>query len=681
LPPASRLPLWPAALLVVAALCAWSNSYGGPFVFDDGPSIVDNPTILRLWPPDWLHPPGDVGETVGGRPLVNFTLAVNFALGGPSVRGYHVMNLVIHVLAGLTLLGLARRTLALPRFPERVRGAATPLATTIAGLWMLHPLQTSAVTYVIQRAEALAGLWVLLTLYALVRAAAPASAARPAVRRRWSALAVLACWLGAATKETAAAAPILALLWDGLLLSGSFREALRARGRLHAALAASWLLMAALVVPNFGRGGTVGPASRVGVWPYLLTQCMALARYLGLAFWPRPLVFDYGTSTVRTLSAVLPQAILVVALLGATVVALGRRWAAALLGAWFFLILAPSSSVVPVATQTMAEHRMYLPLAAVVAGTVLVLHRAMGWRAFALLAAAGVALGAATWTRNQDYRTEERLWQDTIAKYPENARIYGNAGHVFLRQGRPQDALPLLQHAVELDPHLVSAKSNYGNALREVGRVDEAVATLREVVAEEPEYANGRVALGTALAQVGQVDEAMREYREAMRIAPDTILIRTNLGAMLIDRGETAEALELLRAALVRAPLVAEVRLHLGRALVKSGQPAEGIADLREAVRLKPALPTAHFELAQALVQAGDLAGAIEEFRADLALDGSQVHVRNNLANALVRSGRIPEAIGEYEAVLRAEPDNAAVRHNLDYALQLQRGGAGGAGR
>ena len=154
-----------AALLIVAALAAWANSFRGPFIFDDLPAIVENTTIRTLALPDALAPP-HTGQPANGRPLVNFSFALNWAVGGADVRGYHVLNLAIHALAALALFGVVRRTLRSRPLAAKFAADATPLAFALAALWMLHPLQTESVTYIAQRAESLAGLCLLLTLYA-----------------------------------------------------------------------------------------------------------------------------------------------------------------------------------------------------------------------------------------------------------------------------------------------------------------------------------------------------------------------------------------------------------------------------------------------------------------------------------------------------------------------------------
>jgi hypothetical protein len=247
-----------------------------------------------------------------GRPILNLSLALNYALGGANVRGYHVFNLAIHVLAALTLMGIVRRTLLLPSMrgamlpsseawlgPSMVarhaseNGSMAPyLAGAVAMLWALHPLQTESVTYVIQRAESLMGLFYLLTLYCVIRSSSSGSAL-------WPLAAVLSCAMGMATKEVMVTVPVIVLLYDRTFLAGSFAGALRKRWGLYAALAACWAVLFCLMVHAGSRGESAGFGARdvPGWWPYAQTQCWAILKYLLLTLWPAGLCLDYGTST------------------------------------------------------------------------------------------------------------------------------------------------------------------------------------------------------------------------------------------------------------------------------------------------------------------------------------------------------------------------------------------------
>jgi hypothetical protein len=172
----TRAAPWPTAIVVAVfaalALLAYHNTFSVPFVFDDIPTIQENASIRSLAAlGEVLMPNQAGGVTTSGRPVVNLSFALNYALSGYRVWTYHVVNLAIHFGAALCLFGLVRRTLRTPRLVARFGDAADVLALGIAGLWLLHPLQTESVTYIVQRAESLVSLFYLLTLYAFVRGA------------------------------------------------------------------------------------------------------------------------------------------------------------------------------------------------------------------------------------------------------------------------------------------------------------------------------------------------------------------------------------------------------------------------------------------------------------------------------------------------------------------------------
>jgi hypothetical protein len=338
-----------AGVILAAVFAAYFNSFAGPFVYDDLPSITDNRTIRQLWPMGPALTPPAGGLAVSGRPIVNYYLAINYAISGQEVWSYHAVNLGIQVLAALALFGVVRRTLGRVLAGGHARDPAL-LALAASLLWALHPLQTESVTYIIQRAESLMGFFYLFTLYCFVRGWE--AGADSAARRLWYALSISACLLGMATKEVMVTAPLIVLLYDRIFLAGSFREALRQRCRIYLCLAGTWLLLAYLMAGTGGRGGTVGFSASVSWEDYALSQLQAVAHYLRLAVWPRPLVIDYGLVTERPPPAKLALAASILALLAAaTACALWRCPKLAFLGLCFFLILAPSSSVVPIVTE------------------------------------------------------------------------------------------------------------------------------------------------------------------------------------------------------------------------------------------------------------------------------------------------------------------------------------------
>ena len=360
-----------AAFMACAAVLVYLGSFTVPFLFDDGPAILENESIRDLLKiGDVLWPDLEGGVTTSGRPVLNLSFAINHALGGYDPVGYHAMNLAIHYLAALALFGIVRRTMC------RVAGDATCerafwMAASVAILWMLHPMQTSAVTYLSQRAESLCGLFYLVTVYTFARSTASTRSAW------WLGASIVACALGMGTKEVMVSAPLIVLLYDRTFVSGTFAKAWACRKTYYTLLALTWLLLVALAFATPGRGTTAGFETVVTPWTYLLTQCAAITHYLRLVFWPHPLVFDYGTATIGSLGSVWWQALLLIGLAGVLLWALIKRPAMGFLGAWLFALLAPSSSLVPVASQSVAEHRMYLPVAAVLVTAVGVMERCL----------------------------------------------------------------------------------------------------------------------------------------------------------------------------------------------------------------------------------------------------------------------------------------------------------------
>ncbi len=613
-------------IIAFAALVAYHNCFTVPFILDDVPSVIENPKIRHLWPIGDALSPSKV-SLVGGRPLVNLSFTLNYALGAWNVWGYHALNLAIHVLAGLTLFGIVRRTLLLPSLRERFSPSAVRLALAVAVLWTVHPLQTEAVTYISQRCESLMGLFYLQTLYCFVRGVDSRRCSG------WFMLSIGACLLGMATKEVMVTAPLMVLLYDRTFVSGSFRDAWTQHRRLYLALASTWLLLGWLMVGLHYRG--VGYGYGIPWWASALTESRAVVHYLSLALWPHPLVFDYGDDVTIWhawhVADVVPYALIAAVLGVAVLLEFRRQPSLGFVGVWFFLILAPVSSVVPVAGQPMAEHRMYLPLAAVVALGVLAIDTLLGRRSGAVFLALAVGLGSLAIRRNQDYRSELSIWTDTLAKCPDNARAHYNLGSLLYQQGETPEAIAHFERALRISSDYAEAHYNLGLALARLGRLSEAVGQWEQAVRIKPDYAEAHNNLAAALPRLSRLPEAVQHGEQALRIHPDDPEAHNNLGVVLAQLGRMQEAVGHWEQALRIKSDYAEAHVNWALALVKMGRPNDAIRHYEEALRLRP--------------------------------DDVQTHY--NLGIALEKAGRVPEALQHYEQALRLRPDLTAARNAL----------------
>jgi tetratricopeptide (TPR) repeat protein len=482
-------------LLVIVGAGAYANSLGGPFVFDDILGIEQNPSIHSL--AGSLAPPDS--QITAGRPVANFTFAVNYAIHGLAVPGYHLLNIAIHVLAALVLFDVVRLTLCRRPLDESFAAAANPLALAAALLWLVHPIQTECVDYLSQRSALLMGLFFLLTLDTAIRADG-------ATRTGWAMASVLCCGLGMASKEVMVAAPVMVIAYDWAFRSEPLAQLLRRRSRLYLGLASTWTILLLL-----GLGGvrfhSTGFSFGVGPVSWALVQCRMVLHYFELCVWPHPLNFDYGMFRAVGFAELAPWVAAMAILLAGTAILVLRRPRIGFCPAWCFVILAPTSSILPLVSEVGAERRMYLPLAglvalAVVGGYAIVRrldhrHALAGWViAMSLIA---VPLFVQTVRRNTVYADRVSIWQSAVEVMPDNPRAHVNLANALRNdRGDLRGAEAHYRTAVRLHPRHALAHTNLGSVLAITGRLDEAADEFNRALEIDPGMGPARLYLARA---------------------------------------------------------------------------------------------------------------------------------------------------------------------------------------
>jgi protein O-mannosyl-transferase len=583
---------WIALALVAATAFAYAPALRAPFVMDDAETIGASAT--------WQSPPG---SPTSGRPLVLATLAVNYAVNralgvdqrrdpdGPNKAvGYRLFNLLVHLLTGALLFGVIRRAMREKTVGEEWRVAADGVAGAVCALWLLHPIQSEVINYIVQRSEAMASLFYLGTLYASIRA----WDADDSARVPWYAVAVASCALGMLTKEIVITVPLAVMLYDRAFRLPTWRALLTPGGGRGWFYTALWFaaLGTFAVIAAGARGDTAGFGG-IAWDSYLYTQCWAIAHYLRLVVWPSPLAIDYGFNAIHGASGVAGAALLV-AFAVATVVAWTRvprfGWFA-FCGSMFFMVLAPSSSVVPVTSEVAAERRIYLVLAIVLLFVVLAAERLRQRMKLVLsvpIVIAGVGALAALLTvttaaRSAVYRSNESLWRSAVRATPGNPRALGNLGWalyklpvpdlpaadsmfrlamaadttchfgclqfaaVLAKEGKLADAVPLLERELTIarGSGVPLSERALGLVLMKMGDDKRAVPYLEDVARQFPTM-DHVVVLGVAYLSAGRRDDALGVFKSVARLDGGSVQMQ-HLSARLIDAAPHAEALESLR--------------------------------------------------------------------------------------------------------------------------------------
>ena len=626
---------WLLPLVLAAGALVYLHTLSAPFIFDDTAAITANPHIKQLWPlTQSLTAPAQT--SVAGRPVANLSLAINYTLGGLNVRGYHIFNLVLHLLSAALLFAIVRRTLSCKRFGDKYRDFADPLALIVTAIWTLHPLHTETIIYVIQRTELLMALFYLLTLYGSIRALT--------ARRSWpwQALAVAACALGMASKEVMVSAPLAVLLYDRVFQYHSFRAAFRQRLLFYLALLLTWILLAALMISG-PRSDSIGFAHGISAVDYLQTQAGVILRYLRLAFWPHPLSISYDDWPIihSVTKALLPFTIITL-LLGVSTWALLRRRPTGLLGLWFFMLLAPTSSCVPIISEIAAERRMYLPLIVPIVICVIACHRLLHrvgrnhsrrkWALGTVSVAIVTLLAGLTFARGRDYSSAISIWRDTVEKRPRNALAHTNLGNALYNSGDALDAIQQYETSLEIESDNARTHYNLANALAAQDRLIAAIEHYDAALRLTPDYPDAHYNRGIALSRLGRVDEAIAAFHATLELAPNHIGACNNLGLAHVQKQEYESALEAYRRAL----------------------------------KIDENSTIARRNLADALLDLGRLEAAEVEYRRVLELNPEHVGAHCNLGIALALQNRRPEAIEQLRAALRLDPNNRGAQRALN---------------
>jgi len=525
-------------IIVAAGVLAYGNSFYGVFLLDDNSSIVNRPDIRQLWPP-----------ILGLRFVVDLTLKINYLIAGVRTADYHAVNLLIHILAALTLYGIVRRTV----MPFLSQGAsADDRASWIAGItsaiWAVHPLQTESVTYICQRYESMMGLFLFLSLYCLIRGS---KGLKP---RLWYNLSIVACVLGMGCKEGMIIAPLIILFYDRIILVSSWRELLALRWKVHLALFLSCGVVAVLfvldLVRSYESGRTFAMLPHIPSMVYFQTQLGVIAHYLKLAYYPVSLCIDYGWPAARDWHSVMLPGLLVGSLLVITLTAVMRRSPFGFAGIWFFVTLLPNSSFFPIEDFAF-EHRMYLPLAAVifltVAGAAFLQQRlkslfpAGSWK---VLDIAGIViivgvlgtLADLTHRRNEVYASEEAMWRDVVAKRPLNMRARNNLAVALSKAGLADEAIEEYDRLLLMIPQDRRKQMENGS-----------IVVTGSFVASSFEYQYFRANANKGLLlwlNKGNADAAIRCYIMALRVAPLNAGVREKIKSVLRSKGVREQNLD-----------------------------------------------------------------------------------------------------------------------------------------
>ncbi len=539
---ARRRALLVAGAIALLAALPYGNALDGGFVFDDVGVIRDNPMVQRDPPLALFVTPYQPGALY--RPLTMLTYVANARLD-PAPRGFHALNIALHVAVSLALYALALRLLHAPL-----------AAGAVAALFAVHPIHTEAVTGIVGRAELLAALASLLALLAFARAHAATGARRTA----WLGASLLAVAAGLLSKESAfTVIGLIAVLHWWLDRAASWRRHLVALIP-YLAVGVAYLGLRLALLGSLGLPEPPpmldNPLAHVDAATRWRTALVVLWDYLALLVAPLRLSADYSFAQEplrETWSD--PRVLAALALLGglaAGALLAARRAPVLTIAAalWAVPLALTANLLFPIGTIK-AERLLYLPSAGICLAAGWLLWRWHARRPRAAAAVFGVVLAllaARTWVRNADWRDERRLYAAAVAVAPDSAKAHHNLAAVLQREGDSAAALAHFTRALELYPAYASAAFGIGHVHATRGADAAARHWFEEALHRDERLTLAHLQLGLLHQRRGAPDAAEAAFHAGLRHAPDDPLLLVNLAAVRLARGDAAGA----RAALAR---------------------------------------------------------------------------------------------------------------------------------
>jgi tetratricopeptide (TPR) repeat protein len=655
-----RRPVFHLVLIALLGLLVYSNTFDVPFVFDDEPNIIENHYIRDL--SNFLAEPSREGvdsstyDLLARRIAGYFTFALNYRAHGFDVRGYHAVNMAIHILTALLVYTLVKLTFRVPFMESSTLKEKAGYVALFSGLlFICHPVQTQAVTYIVQRFASLAAMFYLLciVLYVKWRLWSTVRSSEFGVRRRHGhiyLLSLLSCVLAMKTKETAFTLPLAVLVYEVMFFRGKTKWRL-----LYLTPFFLTMLIIPLNIVDAGRslgemisevGETTRLLTEISRLEYVFTEFRVVTNYIRLLFLPVNQNLDYDYPLYRSFFElpVLLSFLFLLSILGFGIYLLYRSRVTrhalrvpAFGVFWFFLTLSVESSVIPI-VDVIFEHRVYLPsmgaLIAMVSGAFLFANRLSdkGRRAALVVSIAVVlALSGAAYARNAVWGSEVSLWEDVVRKSPQKARAHSNLGKAYNGAGMTDKAIAHLLTAIRLDPELYIAHNALGNAYSAKGLTDRAIGQYKICLRLKPDFAIAHNNLGHVYQYKGMLDKAIEHYRTATELKPSDPTSYYNLGNVYQSRGLMDNAIQLYHIALKVAPNYAEVHSNLGVAYLSKGMADKAIEHYLTALELKPDCAEAHFNLGLVYFQQGLTKKARGEFLEALRIDPGYSKARESL--------------------------------------------------
>ena len=675
--------LYAIAIISVLGVILYSNSFDCSFQFDDEATILYNDSmqditdVKSIWDFYFL-------KTASTRFLGLYSFALNYYFNQTNVFGYHLVNLLIHISSALFVWWLVLLILSTPVMKTKeISNQKELLALGAALFFVSHPLQTQAVTYIVQRFASLATLFYLASVAFYLKARMSRNLNGSILFFSLSAAAALA---GIFTKEIVITLPFAIILFEiGFFYGNKLKDVIKSRKILYFIVPLLFtLIIPAIIISRINIGiifmeivtqRNLDPVKYITPKFYLLTQFNVIPTYIRLLFLPVGQTIDHDfplSISLFELKTFLSFSLLVSMLLYAISIFHKKRFIS--LGIlWFFLTLSVESSFKPLG-NLLFEHRLYLPMlgfSMFFLGTIYVLWKKYPRAAIVFFSAILISNFILTYKRNNVWKNPITLWEDAVKKSPNKERTHYNLAFAYSKAGKLDKAIKHLNIAFKNFPDKLAIHMNMLNLVARGGNTELAKISYTEILEEAPNDPIMQTNLGSTYLAQGDHDEAKNRYIKALEIDPNSAEAYTGLGNVFLEEGNSREARKYFTKALEINPNLVEALMKTGDSYLMTENFNQAIASYKKALTVRPNYIQVYNNLGIVYLRMQNNEDAKKQFYQAIRINPDYGMAHYNLANALKNERNYEEAIKEYNKAYDLMPNNYELCNDLGIAYSI----------
>jgi protein O-mannosyl-transferase len=658
--------LFSVIIICYLGFLVYSNSLLSPFHFDDIGTIVDNSAIKHLFNL------ANIWNFFPARFITFFSFALNYQIHQLNVVGYHIVNLAVHLGSAILLFWLVNLTLLTPVMrEEKISQQAKLISLFTALVFLTHPIQTQGVNYITQRSALLATLFCLasLGLYAKSRLLLAQGSTQSLARRYYFsslAVAIIAMF----TKEMAITLPLAICLYEFSFFKTSKSFNFK---QLIPFLTTLIIIPLTMLVTKSVAFTAMWQESEgvlnIPPWHYLLTKLIVLASYIRLAFLPLNQNLDYDFPIFTHLLSV-PVLFSLLFLILSIVIAfrLFRSYRLISFGIlFFFLTLLFEWSIIPI-PEVIYEHRLYLPMVGfsifLVTSLYYLIPNKHPKAMLTILVILVAVYSALTYARNNVWKDDLTLWNDTVNKSPHKSRPYHNRGLAYQNQGKFNQAISDYNKAIEMNPGYADSYNNRGLVYQNKGDLDQAIANYNKAIAINPNCAHAYSNRGLVYKIKGDLNQALSDFNKAIEIGTGYSFAYYNRGLAYQNKGDFNQAIADYNKTIEINPGHAYAYYNRGLAYQNKGDFNQALSDYNKAIAINSGYISAYNNRGNVYQNQGKFNQAILDYNKAIEINSSYAETYNNRGLAYQNKGELNQAISDYNKAIEINPNYAIAYNN-----------------